>query len=76
MAMGPFIKKMILKIIDMHEILRRISKKYSVQPVSADSDSTALRYWVPGGFFGIIPNKSAPFFSTCSRLRLTSEDSL
>ena len=61
MAMGPLYKKDDFKLIDMHEILRRISKKYSVQSVSADSDSTSLRYWVPGGFFGIIPNKSAPF---------------
>ena len=76
MAMGPLYKKDDFKLIDMHEILRRISKKYSVQPVSADSDSTSLRYWVPGGFFGIIPNESAPFCSTCSRLRLTSDGNL
>ncbi len=76
MAMGPLYKKDDFKLIDMHEILKRISKTYSVQPVSADSDSTSLRYWVPGGFFGIIPNKSAPFCSTCSRLRLTSDGQL
>ena len=76
MAMGPLYKKDDFKLVDMHEILRRISKKYSVQPVSADSDSTSLRYWVPGGFFGIIPNESAPFCSTCSRLRLTSDGQL
>ncbi len=76
MAMGPLYKKDDFKLIDMHEILRRISKRYSVQSVSADSDSTSLRYWVPGGFFGIIPNESAPFCSTCSRLRLTSDGNL
>ena len=76
MAMGPLYKKDDFKLINMHEILRRISKKYSVQPVSTDSDSTSLRYWVPGGFFGIIPNESAPFCSTCSRLRLTSDGQL
>ena len=76
MAMGPLYKKDDFKLIDMHEILRRISKKYSVQQVSADSDSTSLRYWVPGGYFGIIPNESAPFCSTCSRLRLTSDGQL
>jgi len=76
MGMGPLYKKDDFKLIDMHEILGRISKKYSVQPVSADSDSTSLRYWVPGGFFGIIPNNSAPFCSTCSRLRLTSDGQL
>ncbi len=76
MAMGPLYKKDDFKLLDMHEILSRISKKYSVKPVSADPDSTSLRYWVPGGFFGIIPNKSAPFCSTCSRLRLTSDGQL
>jgi len=60
----------------MHEILEKISARYSVQPVSAESDSTSLRYWVPGGYFGIIPNNSAPFCSTCSRLRLTSNGQL
>ena len=76
MAMGPLYKKDDFKLLDMHEILSRISKRYSVKPVSADPDSTSLRYWVPGGFFGIIPNKSAPFCSTCSRLRLTSDGQL
>ena len=76
MAMGPLYKKDDFKLLDMHEIISRISKKFSVKPVSADPDSTSLRYWVPGGFFGIIPNKSAPFCSTCSRLRLTSDGQL
>jgi len=76
MAMGPLYKKDDFKLFDMHEILGTISKKYSVQPVSADYDSTSVRYWVPGGFFGIIPNESAPFCSTCSRLRLTSDGHL
>ena len=76
MAMGPLYKKDDFKLLDMHEIISRISKKFSVKPVSADPDSTSLRYWVPGGYFGIIPNKSAPFCSTCSRLRLTSDGQL
>ena len=76
MAMGPLYKKDDFKLINMHEILRIISKKYSFQSVTADSDSTSIRYWVPGGFFGIIPNESAPFCSTCSRLRLTSDGNL
>ena len=76
MAMGPLYKKDDFKLLDMHEIISRISKKFSVKPVSADPDSTSLRYWVPGGYFGIIPNESAPFCSTCSRLRLTSDGQL
>ena len=76
MAMGPLYKKDDFKLVTMHEILERISTRYSVQPVSAEVDSTSLRYWVPGGYFGIIPNNSAPFCSTCSRLRLTSNGQL
>jgi len=76
MAMGPLYKKDDFKLVTMHEILERISTSYTVQPVSAEVDSTSLRYWVPGGYFGIIPNNSAPFCSTCSRLRLTSNGQL
>ena len=76
MGMGPLYKKDDFKLVKMQEILGRISERYTIQTVSADSDSTSLRYWVPGGFFGIIPNNSAPFCSTCSRLRLTSNGRL
>ena len=60
----------------MDEILSQISKRFSIKPVKADYDSTSVRYLIPGGYFGIIPNKSAPFCSTCSRLRLTSDGKL
>ena len=76
MEMGPLYKIDDFKLVTMHEILERISTRYTVQPVSAEVDSTSLRYWVPGGYFGIIPNNSAPFCSTCSRLRLTSNGQL
>lgn len=76
MAMGPLYKKDDYKLVSMHEMLERISARFTVKPVSADQDSTSLRYWVPGGYFGIIPNNSAPFCSTCSRLRLTSNGQL
>jgi len=76
MAMGPLYKKDDFKLVTMHEILERISTRYTVQPVSAEVDSTSLRYGVSGGYFGIIPNNSAPFCSTCSRLRLTSNGQL
>ena len=65
MAMGPLYKKDDFKLVTMHEILERISTRYTVQPVSAEVDSTSLRYGVSGGYFGIIPNNSAPFCSTC-----------
>jgi cyclic pyranopterin phosphate synthase len=76
MGMGPLHKNGDQKLVSMEEILEQISAKYDVQLVSSESDSTSIRYWVPGGYFGIIPNNSAPFCSTCSRLRLTSNGQL
>ena len=76
MSMGPLHNNDDYKIVRMKEMLKRISVEYVVKPVSAEADSTSLRYSVPGGYFGIIPNSSAPFCSTCSRLRLTSNGQL
>ncbi len=76
MGMGLLHKNNENQQVTMDEILSRISTRFSIKPVRADSDSTSLRYSVPGGYFGIIPNKSAPFCSTCSRLRLTSDGNL
>jgi cyclic pyranopterin phosphate synthase len=76
MNMGPLHNNDGNNRVSMAEMLERISAKYDVHPVSAEADSTSLRYGVPGGHFGIIPNNSAPFCSTCSRLRLTSNGQL
>ena len=76
MGMGLLHKKDQNQIVTMDEILSQISTRFSIKPIRADYDSTSLRYGVPGGYFGIIPNKSAPFCSTCSRLRLTSNGNL
>ena len=76
MGMGLLHKKNENQQVTMDEILSQISTRFSIKPIRADYDSTSLRYEVPGGYFGIIPNKSAPFCSTCSRLRLTSNGNL
>ncbi len=76
MGMGLLHNKNEKQQVSMNEILSQISKKFSIKQAKADHDSTSLRYEIPGGYFGIIPNKSAPFCSTCSRLRLTSEGKL
>ncbi len=76
MRMGPLYRSGQFKYVSMQEILDRIRERYSVMPVEAETDSTALRFCVPGGHFGIIPNESSPFCSTCSRLRLTSSGRL
>lgn len=76
MRMGPLYRKEEFPLFTMHEMLERIGQHYSWRRVEAEHDATAQRFWVPGGHFGIIPNESAPFCSTCSRLRLTSSGQL
>ena len=76
MSMGPLHKNVDTKLVSMENIIKKISSKYGVKLVSAEADSTSIRYSVPGGNFGIIPNNSAPFCSSCSRLRLTSNGHL
>jgi cyclic pyranopterin phosphate synthase len=76
MRMGPLFQTENFPLFPMNEILELIGQHYSWRKVEAEHDATAQRYWVPGGYFGIIPNESAPFCSTCSRLRLTSSGQL
>ena len=76
MGMGLLHKKNENQQVKMDEILNIIASRFSIKPARAEYDSTSLRYSIPGGYFGIIPNKSAPFCSTCSRLRLTSDGNL
>ena len=76
MRMGPLYQSDEFPLFSMQEILDKIGERYSYTPVEAEADSTSQRFRVPGGFFGIIPNESAPFCSTCSRLRLTSNGHL
>ncbi len=60
--------------ISMEELLEKISQKYHFQKRDAPIDSVAQRFEIKGkGFFGIIPNYSAPFCQHCNRLRLTSD---
>jgi len=76
MRMGPLYQNGEFKGVSMAEMLQKIGEHYSYSAVDAEADSTSLRYWIPGGFFGIIPNESAPFCGSCSRLRLTSDGQL
>ena len=76
MRMGPLYQSDDFPLFTMQEILDKIRERYTYAPADAAPDSTSQRFWVPGGFFGIIPNESAPFCSTCSRLRLTSNGKL
>ena len=63
--------------VSMQEILDIISKKYTFSRVTTSLSSTSQRFQIPNkGFFGIIPNNSAPFCQNCDRLRLTSDGKL
>jgi cyclic pyranopterin phosphate synthase len=64
------------RFVSMAEMLSAIREKYTFTDSDAPADSTAVRYRVPGGVFGIIANESAPFCAGCSRLRLTSTGKL
>jgi len=60
--------------LGMADILAMIGEKYHFESTTAPYNATAVRYRVPGkGTFGIIPNESQPFCSTCTRLRLSSD---
>ncbi len=57
----------------MDDILALIGARYDYSRTDAPFDSTSVRFEIPGhGYFGIIANESAPFCSTCTRLRLAS----
>ncbi|MCE2405904.1 MAG: radical SAM protein [Pseudomonadales bacterium] len=74
-----------LKLNDQYEkdfvsldmLLAAIREKYEVVPITAEHDSTSIRYEVIGrGTFGVIANESEPFCRACSRLRLSSNGHL
>lgn len=59
--------------MSMRELLDMIGDKYEFQRIDAPSDSTSIRFEVPGkGVFGVIANVSEPFCMGCTRLRLSS----
>ncbi len=60
------------QFFSMADILTLIGTRYQYSEIDAPYDSTAVRYGVEGGVFGIIANESAPFCQSCSRLRLAS----
>ncbi|MEM7099822.1 MAG: radical SAM protein [Pseudomonadota bacterium] len=60
----------------MQDILDLIGTRYPISVANAPVDSTAVRYAVPGGKFGIIANESEPFCGSCNRLRISSNGML
>lgn len=61
----------------MQSILDLIAKHYDFHRIESPTDSTAVRFSIPGrGRFGIIANESEPFCLGCNRLRLSSNGHL
>lgn len=63
--------------VGMDELLEQIGSRYEFVRTDAPHDSTAVRFEIRGhGCFGIIPNVSEPFCSSCTRLRLAADGRL
>ncbi|MGC4232720.1 MAG: GTP 3',8-cyclase MoaA [Niabella sp.] len=63
------------KVFAWQQILERVSENYSILPLKNDKHDTAKAYIVPGhtGTFSVISTMSAPFCSSCNRIRLTAD---
>ncbi len=63
------------KVFSWKEILHKIGTGYSYSPLHGDKHDTSKKYSIPGhaGTFAVISTMSAPFCSTCNRMRLTAD---
>jgi GTP 3',8-cyclase len=63
------------RVITWQQILQVVEEKYSYVRMQEDAHDTAKKYIVPGhaGTFAVISTMSAPFCSTCNRMRLTAD---
>ena len=63
------------KVFTWKNMLTVIEEKYSFLPLKNEANDTAKAYIVPGhaGTFAVISTMSAPFCSTCNRMRLTAD---
>ncbi|MEE4383396.1 MAG: radical SAM protein [Pseudomonadales bacterium] len=60
--------------LGMQDLLDLVGRRYEYVRTEAEWDSTAVRFEIPGrGCFGVIPNESEPFCSSCTRLRLSAD---
>jgi len=63
------------KVFTLHEMLEFIQSKYSITKLEDAPNDTAKKYTVPGhaGSFAVISTLSAPFCTSCNRMRLTAD---
>lgn len=63
------------KVIGLQEILDRVKKEYSFEPLRHKKHDTAKNFQVPGhkGTFAVISTMTQPFCGDCNRMRLTAD---
>jgi cyclic pyranopterin phosphate synthase len=66
------------RVFAWKEILAEAERYYTFVPLAGEANDTAKKYAVPGhaGTFAVISTMSAPFCSSCNRLRLTADGKL
>jgi cyclic pyranopterin phosphate synthase len=66
------------KVITWQQMLQVIESQYSFIKLTDEVNDTTKKYMVPGhaGTFAVISTMSAPFCSTCNRMRLTADGKL
>ncbi|HTB24040.1 MAG TPA: GTP 3',8-cyclase MoaA [Puia sp.] len=66
------------KVFSMNDMFSEIGSQFEFLPVENELHDTAKNFMIPGhvGSFAIISTMSAPFCSTCNRLRLTADGKL
>lgn len=63
------------QVFAWEQMLEIITQKYTITKLGDGPHDTAKKYQVPGftGTFAVISTMSAPFCSTCNRMRLTAD---
>jgi cyclic pyranopterin phosphate synthase len=63
------------QVFSWQQMLEIISAQYLIRKLTDGPNDTAKKYQVPGfsGTFAVISTMSAPFCSTCNRMRLTAD---
>ncbi len=66
------------QVVSLEDILNRVSSKYAWSALEGGKNDTAKHYRAEGhaGTFAIISTMSAPFCSSCNRMRLTADGKL
>lgn len=63
------------KVFTWQQVLQKAEEQYSFIRLKDEGNDTAKKYLVPGhiGTFAVISTMTAPFCSTCNRMRLTAD---